>query len=350
MALLPALTAFLIAAAFTPLVRAAAVRWGVVDHPLPRKIHRQPVPLLGGVAVVVAFGITAIAFAGTGAKVIGVVVGAVLFLAIGLLDDLRDHGGSKLAIEFAVAWFLVMITGERFHVPLPGIGTLFTVLWVVGVANAFNCLDCADGVAVAVGATAAAAFGAVAALTQQWVPAVMAAGLMGGLLGFLPFNLHPVKTFLGNAGSLSVGYLVAALGVIVSPGVLSVPAMAIPIVVLAIPIVDFLLVHYRRYQQGTRNLKKLLTSTGKDHLPHRLLGRGFSTSKMGTVMLLGSVCTGAAGFTLAAANTVVGAIATSMLVVAVLIVLDREWVGHTPTKRTLAAQSWQPPDSMRGPE
>lgn len=346
---LPALTAFLIAAALTPLVRAAAIRWGVVDQPLPRKIHKRPVPLLGGFAVVIAFAITAIAFAGTGAKVIGVVVGSLLFLGIGLLDDLRDHGGSKLAIEFAVALLLLLITGERFHVPLPGVGELLTILWVVGIANAFNCLDCADGVAVAVGATAAVAFGAVAALTQQWVPAVMAAALAGGLLGFLPFNLHPVKTFLGNAGSLSVGYLVASLGVIVSPGVLSVPAMAIPIVVLAIPIADFLLVHYRRYQQGTRNLKRLLTSTGKDHLPHRLLGRGFSTSKMGTIMLLGSVCTGAAGFTLAAVNTVTGAIAASTLVIAVLIVLDREWVGPAPARRTLAA-GLQPPDSMSGPK
>lgn len=349
MAALPAFTAFLIAAALTPVVRALAVRWGVVDHPQPRKIHTQPTPRLGGIAVIVAFAAATIAFAGTGAEVIGVVAGAVLFLAIGLLDDLLDSGGSKLALEFAVAWVLVLVTGEQFHVPWPGVGMLLTILWIVGVANAFNCLDCADGVAVAVGATAAAAFGAVAALTQQWVPSVFAAALAGGLLGFLPFNLLPVKTFLGNGGSLAIGYLVAALGVAVSPGVLSVPAMAIPIVVLAIPIADFLLVHLRRYRQGTRNLKKLLTSTGKDHLPHRLMGRGFSNGKMGLTVLLGSVCTGAAGFTLAATNTVFGAIATSILVIAVIVILDREWTGPTPAKRTLAAQGWQPPDSMSGP-
>jgi UDP-GlcNAc:undecaprenyl-phosphate GlcNAc-1-phosphate transferase len=320
-------TAGILALALTPLARALALRFHVVDLPENRKIHAHPVPLLGGVAVYLAVAATVLVYSGPLTRATwGVIFGGGALLGIGLVDDARNVGSVKLALEFAIAAAVVSITGLSFHLPWPAVAHLLTILWIVGVVNAFNCLDCADGVAAGIGLVCGCAFLVLAVLTHQPVEVTLAAAIVGASLGFLPFNRHPAKIFLGDAGSLTLGYFVATLGVMVSPGILSVPALAAKAVILAIPIYDILFVHFRRYRRGQRRLGELLTSTGKDHLPHRLMDRGLSHSAAAATITLAAAATGVAGITLVTVHSAVGALTIAAAVAATIGILEREWV------------------------
>ncbi len=332
------LMAFVLALSLTPLARALALRWHVVDQPSSRKIHRRPTPLLGGLAVYCAFAGPVLLLFGPTREILWVLLGALAFLAIGLVDDIRGFGAGKLLIEMGVAWLIVTATGTVFHLPSPSAGTVLTVLWIAGVANAFNCFDCADGVAAVSGLVAGSAFLTIALLTDQRLEGLLAAAILGAALGFLPYNFHPAGIFLGDAGSLAVGYLVAMVGVMLSPGVLSIPAMATPAVVLAIPIYDIILVHAIRFRRGQHSLRQLLTSTGRDHLPHRLMDRGLSPRSVALTVLLASAITGAAGVALAAANSLFGALIIGLAVVMALTLLEREWIGGVPRSRDFVPQ------------
>lgn len=307
----------------TPLMRRVALSWGIVDRPADRKIHRHPTPLLGGVALVA--GVVTALLVGFPAsfQVWGIILGALSFLLLGLADDLFDLGAIKLAAEFGIASLVVAATGIAFHIPWGIAGPILTVLWIVGVVNAFNCFDCADGVAASTGLAAAGAFLIIGVATGQQLESWFSSALLGASLGFLCYNLHPARIFLGDAGSLALGYLTAMMGVTLSPGMISTPALFAPAVVLAIPIYDILYVHIRRFRHGQRSLWGLLTSTGKDHLPHRLMGRGFSQRRMMWIVLLASAVTGGAGVALASTSSPPGIVAVAGAVVCVLVLLER---------------------------
>ncbi|HKV45487.1 MAG TPA: MraY family glycosyltransferase [bacterium] len=323
------LAALGLAFGLTPLARAAALRCRVVDLPDPRKIHAQPTPLLGGIPLFIAIGGSLMAFSALTGPVpawLGMLVlGGVLFLTIGLVDDVQNVGAAKLLLEFIVAGFVVQTTGLTLHLPWPIAAKALTVVWIVGVANAFNCFDCADGVATGIGLVAGGSFLAIGILTRQEYVILLAIAIVGGALGFLPYNVHPAKIFLGDAGSLTLGYLIAVLGVMVSPGVLSIPGLASKGVILAIPIYDIIRVHLMRFRGGERSLRDLLTSTGKDHLPHRLLSRGVPPSSVAVVITIASLATGACGVALAMVNSVIAAAAIGLVAVAALALVEREW-------------------------
>lgn len=327
--------ALLLTLALTPLAGALAVLWHVVDRPSGRKIHSRPTPLLGGLATFGAMAGAVLLHLGPSREAASVLGGGLLFLLIGLVDDVRGLGTSKLVMELAVAWLVVKTTGVVLHVAWPPAATALTILWIAGMANALNCLDCMDGTAATVVLAAGSAFLGIALLTQQPLEAVMAAAMIGAALGFLRYNVHPAQIFLGDAGSLSLGYWVAMVGVMLSPGALSIPAMFTPVVILSIPIYDMILVHVTRFRRGQRSLRRLLTSTGKDHLPHRLMGRGLQPRSVMLAILLASLATGTAGFALAVAASLPSALLIGLAVVTALILLEREWVGATARARDL---------------
>jgi len=310
----------------TPLVRAVAVRWHAVDLPAPRKIHSRPTSLLGGLAVFAATAISVLLLSGAAWEAFPLLFGGALFLLVGLVDDLRNVGAGKLLIEFGVAWLVVEMTGAVFHLPWPPAGAALAIVWVVGMANAFNCLDCADGVATSTGLVAGGAFLVLALLTRQGLGAVFGAAVVGAMLGFLPYNLHPARIFLGDAGSLTLGYFVAMLALLVSPGMLSIPALGAKVVILAIPIYDIIRVHLIRFLKGERTVRGLLTSTGKDHLPHRLMNRGVSPRHVVWIFVAASVTTGAVGVALATVQSLPETILIGLTIVIVVTLLERDWI------------------------
>ena len=262
----------------TPLVLRLAVRTQAVDAPTDRKDQPSPVPYLGGLAIVAGFSAMVLAAAALSRNSsvladLAILLGTGLVLAVmGLLDDLR--GGIspwiRLLVEIA-AGALVYSTGSGALLGGPGwVDLAVTVVWVVGITNAFNLLDNMDGLSAGVAAIAAAAFGLLAALNGEYLVAALAAGTAGCATGFLRHNFHPARIYMGDAGSLFLGYLLAVLGLkITLLGTPPLVAAFVPILVLGVPIFDTTLVTWQRLTHRRSPMQG-----GRDHSSHRLVWVG----------------------------------------------------------------------------
>lgn len=277
--------ALLVSATLTPLLGRLAVRWSFVDAPGEHRRHRHPVPLLGGVALWAAV-IAAVAIWPTGAdpaRLWAVLGAATLVAGAGLLDDYRPLPVAERLLAQLIA-AAVLVSGGLFVVlTVPGwLDATLTVLWIVGITNAVNLLDNMDGLAA--GVTAIAALGFVALTARQGgFAAVLAAALLGAALGFLIHNFHPARIFMGDAGSLFLGLLLAVLGLELQTGrALSEPWIAalVPVLLLAVPIFDTTLVTVSRWRRGHNPL----TTPGHDHLSHRLRRNGLSPRAVALVI------------------------------------------------------------------
>ncbi len=271
-------TALAVSAVLTPLLGRLAIRWSLVDTPGEHKLHRRPVPLLGGAALWVAV-LSAILASPTGAdrRHLWTVLGAATMVAAaGLLDDIwRLPVAERLLIQLVAA--AALAAGGLFVVlALPGwLDAMLTVLWIVGITNAFNLLDNMDGLAAGVAVVASLGFLVLTADQGGFAPA-LAAALLGASLGFLIYNFHPARAFMGDAGSLFLGLLLAVLGLELQTGRgVSEPWIAalVPVLLLAVPIFDTTLVTMSRWRRG----RNPLTTPGQDHLSHRLRRGGRST-------------------------------------------------------------------------
>ena len=292
------ITVFLIAAAvsyfFTPLVARIARVLNILDHPAKNKIHKKPVPRLGGVAVFIAY-FCALLITGNLNSSVGIIIfsaAAVLFL--GVLDDIfRVPAVVKLVYIFILTFMLakqglvVKIFGEDFFYP----NMLVTLLWIVGVTSAFNAVDNMDGLAGGLGAIAALAFFTIALRTGQWGWAALAMALAGALLGFLRYNFSPARIFLGDSGSLFLGFTLAVLGVKGEWSVNAAKAALIPILVLGVPIFDLAYIVIRRWREGTaKGVINAVTFCAKDHLSHRLVSLGLRQKTTVLFIYLLAVC------------------------------------------------------------
>ena len=289
--LLMAASALVIAVGGTPLVRYAALKLGILDNPSARKIHSAPVPLMGGAAIYVAF-IAALALWGERSyinEVVGIFVGATLVSIVGALDDSRGMGSYlKLLFQVAAA-FILILSGVQVRLFHSFMDVLLTLLWVVGITNAFNLLDNMDGLSSGVATIAAAFFTLLAAMSDQYLVGTLAAALCGACIGFLVYNWNPARVFMGDTGSLFLGFLLAAVGIKLrfpanSAGI----TWMIPILVLALPVFDTTLVFFSRLRRG----KNPLTTAGKDHVSHRLARR---TGSQREAVLLCYLITGGTG-------------------------------------------------------
>jgi UDP-GlcNAc:undecaprenyl-phosphate/decaprenyl-phosphate GlcNAc-1-phosphate transferase len=283
--------AFCVAALLMPPLNRLAVRMGCVDHPSARKIHARPIPLLGGVGVYAGIVVTLWVRGPLDGCVVLMMLASCLVMLVGVWDDrLELPSRFRLMLQVALASGL-SLCGARFHFfPVAALDHLVTVLWIVGVINALNCLDCADGAA---GGTCVVVFAALAALAaangRVFVCEVSLAGA-GAVLGFLLYNVPPARVFLGDAGSMFLGLMAAALTILADPKPAGPWQMPLAPLVLSVPVFDIVWVHYRRYRAGIRSVRDLLASTGKDHLPHRLMARGFSRlSCMGVIVFLSAL-------------------------------------------------------------
>ncbi len=282
--LIPFLVGFVVAAAATPLAARFAVLLGVVDRPNERKVStRGNIPLLGGVAVALG---TAVGLAiaqqqlgvGTESKgrIEGLLLGGAIMLATGVWDDrFGIRARNKLMAQIAAAGIAVYFGFQIDHFvdpvwqtnwQLSGWGmALLSILWIVGITNAINLIDGLDGLATGVSAIVVATLTYVCWEVNQVVGMYIGLALLGGLLGFLPFNFPPARLFLGDAGSLFIGYAVALLAIEGSSGH-SVLTFVVPLLALAVPIMDTVLSIIRRLRS-----KKHVFAPDKQHMHHRLL-------------------------------------------------------------------------------
>jgi UDP-GlcNAc:undecaprenyl-phosphate GlcNAc-1-phosphate transferase len=283
--------ALVVSLAVTPFVRLVAERMGLLDQPdTRRKIHQQPVPRLGGVAIAIAFG-AALGFAALATNDLNAVgilrpnrapailAGAGLLVVIGIIDDVRGMRALvKLSwqISAAALAFAMGLSLERLHLPqgTVDLGILalpVTVIWIVAVINAINLIDGLDGLATGVVLTALGAFALLAASdgVDPTLPIIAAAG--GAAIGFLAYNLHPASIIMGDTGSMFLGFVVGAVSIsLVQDGVAPQPPW-VPIIALAIPLADMVWAIVRRSARGDP-----FFVADRGHIHHQLLRAGLS--------------------------------------------------------------------------
>ena len=257
----------------TPVLRRIALATEFVDHPVAsHKSHTSPTPYLGGVGLIVAVLVGALFTSRLTSQVEIVALGGSLIGCLGLLDDHRSVSALfRSAVELGVAG-VALAAGLRIHAtdigPLDGV---ITLVWIVGVTNAVNLMDNMDGLAAGVSAAAATAIFALAVLGEQPVTATLAAALAGACIGFLAHNKRPASIFMGDTGSLFLGFVLAVTAIRVSPALTPPTSFAVPLMLLALPVLDTTTVTLARLRHG-----RSISQGGRDHLSHRLVAVGLS--------------------------------------------------------------------------
>ena len=294
-------TSLIASLALTYLVRERATRAGMFDPTDDRKVHTRQIPRVGGVAiflsVAIALAILALrgGFEGVGlvsSKLTVVVIGGAATFLLGLYDDLRQmRARYKFAVQIAIAIgiFAAGVRIDTIALPLigqisfnPAMGLFFTIFWFVGLTNAFNLIDGLDGLASGAAMFALTTMFVVATINQQAGAALVTLAVAGATLGFLRYNFHPASIFLGDSGSLFLGFMLAGIGAISSQKGSTVVAIAIPLVSLGLPVLDTALAIIRRFLRG-----QPIFSADRGHIHHRLLGLGISPAKVALLMYAG---------------------------------------------------------------
>ncbi|MEW5951435.1 MAG: MraY family glycosyltransferase [Elusimicrobiota bacterium] len=282
-----------------PLMRKAALFFGLCDKPNEIKTHKGSVPVLGGAAVFFSFAVSLIIMrfytsfpTGTLRDLRYILAGAFLILLLGIADDFRKPKGLsvgfKFFIQFLIAFFMVF-SGFRIKFIYPEyLSWILSMLWIVGVSNAFNIIDIMDGLSASQAFAAALAFWFIALPSEQIYVNFLAAALSGAALGFLPYNFSSrLKIFLGDSGSLFLGFVLAILSLGDEYSKNNVLAVYAPIFILAVPIYDTFFVSFMRIKKGISPF-----SGSKDHYALRMEKMGFSRKKIVYISFLFSVFLG----------------------------------------------------------
>jgi UDP-GlcNAc:undecaprenyl-phosphate/decaprenyl-phosphate GlcNAc-1-phosphate transferase len=295
-----------------PVAGRSAVRFGIVDKPHERKIHREEKPLLGGFAIYFAFIISlGIQLGGYFIlkdfaffidsfpllvrqtemlsdrlpQLLSILAGATIMLLLGFIDDRRGINFSfkiKFAVQFLTAVGLVFMGIRTEFMPTDLLNGLVTVFWIVGITNAFNLLDNMDGLAGGVAIIAAIIFTILTAAQGQIFSAMIFSVFAGSLAGFVRYNFPPAKIFMGDAGSLFIGFILASLAVTTSYVIPESPSLLpvlIPVIVLGVPIFDMISVVFIRFTEG-----RPVFIGDRRHLSHRLVDSGMT--QRGAVLLI----------------------------------------------------------------
>ena len=296
---------FLLAFLLTKAVRRIANKLEILDHPNDRKIHKKPIPLLGGLAIYVSFVITIFLNFSFSIELKGVIIGGTIILVIGLIDDVKHLPANWKLIGQVIASSTLILFGVKLSF-LPntwwGIGgeVLLTIIWIVGITNAVNFFDGMDGLATGLAVVCSLSFFIVAQITGQPYLGYLTIALAGSSLGFLKFNFKPASIFLGDAGSTFLGFTLAGIAIMggwaeKDPKV----ALSLPVLVLSVFIFDMIYITIARIFKGVvRSLKEWIEYTGKDHLHHRLLTLGFSERQTVLLIYLIAACLGIGGINL----------------------------------------------------
>ena len=304
-AILAFVVAFVVAVALTPLTARLGRRVGAVDQPRERGLSEHPTPLLGGLAILAAVLVASLIFLDSGVgedeKTRGILAGAIIVTLVGALDDRFDLPAAVKFIGQIIAATIPVLAGvEVANITLPFIGAVdlgsagapLTVIGIVFVINVVNFSDGVDGLAAGVCAISAVAFSVIAFDLGRGSAAVLAAIIAGSAAGFLVFNFHPAKVFMGDAGSNLLGLLLACVAVEGAVKTQVVLALVFPLLVLAVPFLDTTFVVLKRLKYG-----RPVYVADQSHFHHRMNRIGFSQRK--TVLYLYAWTMLVAGFAVA---------------------------------------------------
>ncbi len=323
--------ASLISFLLTPIIRKGAIRTGLVYMPSPRTVHNHPMPVMGGLAIFIAFSATILHRLDFDTDTLGLLLGAFIAVAIGIWDDIYE----LRALPKFIGQILAAVVAIGFGIKIEfitnpfGSGMIYlgfwsfplTVLWIVGMMNLINFLDGLDGLAAGVSIIGAFALFAVAFSRGQVFASALAVALAGSALGFLPYNFNPATIFMGDAGAMLLGFTLAAISVEGALKGAATIALAVPMLTLGVPILDTIYSIIRRVNRGTP-----FYQADKEHIHHRLINNGFSHK--GAVILIYAItgCLGITAILMAKSGvTLTGYILAAILLSIILISGRKLW-------------------------
>lgn len=316
--------AFVISFAMTPIVKTFAIKVGAIDVPKDnRRMHKHPIPRMGGLAIFIGFLLTVVLFADLTQQIQGILIGAIIIAALGAVDDIVALNawvklfGQILAAGVAVYNGVVIhlftnpifFSGNEF-ILLEGLSIPITILWIVGVTNAVNLIDGLDGLACGVSTIASLTMFVVALLVSESNVAVVLAALMGACLGFLPYNMNPAKIFMGDTGALLLGFVLATVSALGMFKFYAVVTFLVPLLALALPLLDTIFAIVRRVLKGQSPF-----APDRGHFHHRLVDMGLNQKQAVAIMYAISAMLGLCAVVVVST----GAIRIFLLVLALLI-------------------------------
>ena len=310
----------------TPFVKRMSIKLGAIDYPKKRGLHKEPIPRMGGLAIVLGFMVTMLVLMPFVDEICtvqfaGFLGGAMIIVVLGMVDDIYRVGAKiKLVVQILAA-FLVVLTGTRIDMVawpmaayLEGFSGPFTMFWIIGVTNAVNLIDGVDGLAAGVTSICATSLMVLCILTGTPLAVALMAALAGSCLGFLPRNFNPAEIIMGDTGATFLGYVLAVssiLGVFKSYALL---AVLIAVLCLALPIFDTAFAMLRRFINH-----KPLMSADRGHLHHRLIDKGYNQKQTVLILYGISAVSGLAAILIAVRNfyaiAVIGVFFLAMLAI-----------------------------------
>ena len=295
------LTAALISLITTPVVKSLAFRIGAVDIPKDaRRMHKHPIPRMGGLAIFMGFLFSVLIFIDLTAPLRGMLLGAVVIVVLGIFDDIYALGAKfKFMVQIIAALFAVLsgniitiisnpnIFSSQPYWELGFLSIPFSVIWICAITNAVNLIDGLDGLACGVSAISSMTLLVIALVVSEPQVAILMAALAGGCIGFLPYNMNPAKIFMGDTGSTFLGYVLAVVsinGLFKSAAIIS---FAVPFLLLGLPIFDTCFAILRRVSHGQSPM-----APDRGHIHHRLIDMGLSQKQAVAVLYVISAILG----------------------------------------------------------
>lgn len=314
---------------FTPPVKNFAHKVGAIDVPKDaRRMHKKPIPRLGGLAIYGGFLCSILIFGQLDETMLCVLLGAAIIVALGIFDDVLALGAKlKFVVQIVAAAIPVCIGDLQIGLftnlnplsdtPFVHLGILavpVTIIWIVGITNAVNLIDGLDGLAVGVSSIAAITMLAVALLTGNMPIAITMAALAGACIGFMPYNLNPAKIFMGDTGSTFLGYMLATVSIMGLFKFYAVISFAVPFLILGLPIFDTANAIIRRVAAGRSPM-----SPDRGHVHHKLIDMGFNQKQAVAILYAISATLGLTAVVLTSSGEVKAIVLLLTVLAAILV-------------------------------
>ena len=312
----------------TPLVKRLAVKWKAIDIPKDgRRMHKNPIPRLGGLAIIFGFIVATLCFGIMTRQVLAILTGAFIIAVMGIVDDIKALDAKPKFLIQIIAAAIAVIMGDlkiqaftninlfsdaAYFVMPEWLSVIISIIWIVFITNAVNFIDGLDGLAAGVSSIMSVTLVFIATRLGEYSVAVIGVALMGACFGFLPYNFNPATIFMGDTGSTFLGFVLASLsiqGVFKSYAIIS---FAVPLLILGLPLFDALFAMIRRISKGQSPMQ-----ADRGHLHHRLIDMGFSQKQTVFILYIISGILGLAAILLAESGTM----RAVMLLLCVLVLI-----------------------------
>ena len=335
--LLPLVVALVISFLSTPIVKSFAYKLGAIDVPKDeRRMHKVPIPRMGGLAIFLGFIISVLLFVEVDDQMKGILLGSVIIVVMGIIDDITPLRASlKFVIQILAAlipvYYGVQITcisnpnlfSDNPYWNFGWLSIPITVIWIVGLTNAVNLIDGLDGLAIGVSSISALTMLAIAILVAEPQVAVIMAALVGACIGFMPYNMNPAKIFMGDTGSTFLGYILACITIQGLFKFYAVISFVVPFLILGLPIFDTMFAIIRRISHGQYPM-----APDRSHVHHRLIDMGLNQKQAVAVLYVISAILGLSAVVLATSGEIKAILCLMALIIVCLIAVRVIFLPH----------------------